>query len=42
HAVTSDFYQSVYREDHLGIQTRYEKIFSEKGEKIKYLMFSFR
>ncbi|MEY2706004.1 MAG: hypothetical protein RL407_2066 [Bacteroidota bacterium] len=42
HAVTSDFYQSEYREDHLGIQTRYEKIFSEKGEKIKYLRFSFR
>ncbi|MCE2707034.1 MAG: tRNA (guanosine(46)-N7)-methyltransferase TrmB [Bacteroidota bacterium] len=42
HAGTSDFYQSEYREEHLGIQTRYEKIFSEKGEKIKYLRFSFR
>lgn len=38
---TDDFYQSEWKEDHLGIQTRYEKMFSEKGEKIKYLKFRF-
>ena len=38
---THDFYQSDMREDHHGIKTRYEKIFSDKGEKIKYLKFSF-
>jgi tRNA (guanine-N7-)-methyltransferase len=40
-AYTHDFYQSDMREDHHGIKTRYEKIFSDKGEKIKYLKFSF-
>ena len=39
---THDFYQSEWRDNHHGIQTRYEKIFSEKGEKIKYLKFSFK
>ncbi|EMS32656.1 tRNA (guanine46-N7-)-methyltransferase [Mariniradius saccharolyticus AK6] len=38
---TNDFYQSPYRDEHHGIQTRYEKMFSEKGEKIKYLKFKF-
>lgn len=38
---THDFYQSPYRDEHHGIQTRYEKMFSEKGEKIKYLKFKF-
>ena len=38
---THDFYQSPYRDEHHGIQTRYEKMFSEKGEKIKYLQFKF-
>lgn len=38
---THDFYQSEWKEDHFGIQTRYEKLFSEKGEKIKYLKFQF-
>lgn len=38
---THDFYQSEWKDDHLGIQTRYEKMFSEKGEKIKYLKFRF-
>lgn len=38
---TDDFYASEWKDDHLGIQTRYEKIFSEKGEKIKYLRAKF-
>ncbi|MFC5191377.1 tRNA (guanosine(46)-N7)-methyltransferase TrmB [Algoriphagus aquatilis] len=41
-AFTHDFYQSEMRDDHHGIKTRYEKIFSDKGEKIKYLKFRFR
>lgn len=40
-AFTHDFYQSEMREDHHGIKTRYEKMFSDKGEKIKYLKFRF-
>jgi tRNA (guanine-N7-)-methyltransferase len=39
---TFDFYQSEWRDEHLGIQTKYEKLFSEKGEKIKYLQFRFK
>ncbi|MBN3519390.1 tRNA (guanosine(46)-N7)-methyltransferase TrmB [Algoriphagus lutimaris] len=39
---THDFYESEWKNDHLGIQTRYEKMFSEKGEKIKYLKFQFK
>lgn len=38
---TSDFYASELRDAHYGIKTRYEKIFSDKGEKIKYIQFSF-
>ena len=38
---TSDFYESELRDAHYGIKTRYEKIFSDKGEKIKYIQFSF-
>lgn len=38
---THDFYNSPYRDEHFGIQTRYEKMFSEQGEKIKYLRFEF-
>lgn len=38
---THDFYASPHRDDHFGIQTRYEKMFSEQGEKIKYLRFRF-
>mgnify|MGYP006163550987 FL=1 len=41
-AFTHDFYQSEMRNDHHGIKTRYEKIFSDKGEKIKYLKFRFK
>lgn len=39
---TPDFYSSAYKDDHFGIQTRYEKKFSEESEKIKYLKFQFR
>lgn len=39
---THDFYASEWKDDHFGIQTRYEKIFSEKGEKIKYLRAKFK
>ncbi|MGY6521095.1 MAG: tRNA (guanosine(46)-N7)-methyltransferase TrmB [Mongoliitalea sp.] len=38
---THDFNTSPWKEEHHGIQTKYEKIFSEKGEKIKYLKFRF-
>lgn len=38
---TTDFYQSEWRDDHFGIQTRYEEMFSNRGEKIKYLKFRF-
>ena len=41
HHNTSDFYESELRDAHYGIKTRYEKIFSDKGEKIKYIQFSF-
>ena len=36
-----DFYSSEWKHDHFGIQTRYEGIFSAKGEKIKYLRAKF-
>ena len=39
---TDDFYRSLYKDDHFGIQTRYEKMFSGQGERIKYLKFSFK
>lgn len=38
---THDFYASPWKDDHHGIKTKYETIFSEKGEKIKYLKFRF-
>lgn len=38
---THDFYSSDLKDEHYGIKTRYEKIFSDKGEKIKYLKFRF-
>ena len=41
HYNTADFYGSELRDAHYGIKTRYEKIFSDKGEKIKYIQFSF-
>jgi len=39
---THDFYASPWKDEHHGIKTKYEKIFSEKGEKIKYLKFQFK
>ena len=39
---TSDFYHSEWKDDHFGIKTKYEKMFSDKGEKIKYLKFRFK
>ena len=38
---THDFYASQWKDEHHGIKTKYETIFSEKGEKIKYLKFKF-
>jgi tRNA (guanine-N7-)-methyltransferase len=36
---TSDLYQSDLMAEHYGIQTRYERMFEQKGEKIKYVKF---
>lgn len=41
HIFTFDLYDSPLIEDHFGIQTRYEKIWIEKGHKIKYMKFRF-
>ncbi|MFY0605344.1 MAG: tRNA (guanosine(46)-N7)-methyltransferase TrmB [Cyclobacteriaceae bacterium] len=38
---THDLYRSELLEDHYGIKTKYEQIWSEKGELIKYLKFNF-
>lgn len=38
---TWDLYRSDLLEDHYGIKTKYEKIWTEKGEKIKYMKFRF-
>ena len=38
---THDLYNSEMLTEHKGIQTKYEKIWSAKGEKIKYLKFQF-
>lgn len=38
---TADVYSSDLENECFGIKTRYEQEFSEKGEKIKYLRFSF-
>ena len=42
HFVTEDLYQEVPegRSELISIKTYYEKLFTEKGEKIKYLLFS--
>lgn len=39
---TFDLYDSEYLSDHHGIKTKYEGIWTEKGEKIKYLKFQFK
>jgi len=38
---TKDLYHSALNEDHHGIKTRYEEQFTNEGEIIKYLTFSF-
>ncbi|MFY0600568.1 MAG: tRNA (guanosine(46)-N7)-methyltransferase TrmB [Cyclobacteriaceae bacterium] len=38
---THNLYQSELNKEHKGIQTKYEKIWSAKGEQIKYLKFQF-
>lgn len=38
---TKDLYNSDLIEEHYGINTRYEKMFSKKGFKINYLKFKF-
>ncbi|MEQ8809435.1 MAG: tRNA (guanosine(46)-N7)-methyltransferase TrmB, partial [Imperialibacter sp.] len=38
---TFDLYQSDLWEEHYGIKTKYELIFTEKGETIKYMKFRF-
>ncbi len=38
---TNDLYRSELLEDHYGIMTKYEKIWTEKGSNIKYLKFQF-
>lgn len=38
---TEDLSQSPLNELHFGIQTKYEKLFSEKGFKINYMQFNF-
>lgn len=39
---TRDFYQSEWKDIHHGIMTRYEKMFMDKGETIKYIEFGFK
>lgn len=39
---TFDLYQSEFMNEHHGIKTKYEGIWTEKGEKIKYLKFQFK
>ncbi|MEM9329273.1 MAG: tRNA (guanosine(46)-N7)-methyltransferase TrmB [Bacteroidota bacterium] len=38
---TKDLYRSPMLEEHYGLKTKYETIFSEKGETIKYMKFQF-
>ncbi|MGL1885921.1 MAG: tRNA (guanosine(46)-N7)-methyltransferase TrmB [Reichenbachiella sp.] len=38
---THDLYNSEFMEEHYGVKTKYEKIFHDKGENIKYLKFQF-
>jgi len=38
---THDLYNSPLLEEHYGVKTKYEKIFTEKGEDIKYMKFRF-
>ncbi len=38
---THDLYKSELLSEHYGVKTKYEKIFTEKGEDIKYMKFRF-
>lgn len=38
---TYDLYHSHLLEEHYGIKTKYERIWTEKGERIKYMKFRF-
>ena len=38
---THDLYQSDLFEEHHGVKTKYEKLFYDKGETIKYMKFQF-
>jgi len=38
---THDLYHSDLHQEHLGIKTRYEQLFFDKGESIKYMKFQF-
>jgi len=42
YSFTKDLYNSPYQDEHFGIKTKYEKIWTEKGETIKYLKFRFK
>jgi len=41
HAFTFDLYNSTLQDDHYEIRTKYERIWTKKGEKIKYMKFRF-
>lgn len=41
HEFTFDLYNSPLLKEHHGIKTKYERIWTEKGEKIKYMKFRF-
>lgn len=41
HEFTFDLYTSKLNNEHYAIQTKYERIWTEKGEKIKYMKFKF-
>jgi len=41
HEFTFDLYHSELLAEHFGIQTKYERIWTEKGEKIKYMKWRF-
>lgn len=38
---THDLYKSEFMDEHHGVKTKYEQLFHEKGESIKYMKFQF-
>ena len=38
---THDLYNSEFMDEHFGVKTKYEKLFFDKGELIKYMKFQF-